>query len=303
MQLLLLLPFYFFSFALGSLSDILYIEKLNADEAQALDNKDFAALEDIFTKNATYNHNFPSSPTVYGIDKIKTVLASDAPPGVISQNTASTESIQLLPPFDEQGAASTATGVVYTTTSFIGQGDLEGQGLFFFAKYKDKYVKTGNFALYGGWRISERIYIAIKLNADVAQASDNKAFSEFENFFTQNITYNIGVVGEPNVYGLDNLKARLTELLPPGSITQQAVNTQSITLLSPFDEQGDAGTATSVVYSVITFIGQGDLAGQARIGFGKFNTKYVKAGDFARYGGWRISERFFIFFVSFPKVD
>ena len=101
---------------------------------------------------------------------------------------------------------------------------------------------------------SDVLYIK-KLNADVAQASDNKAFSEFETFFTKNVTYNIGVAGEPNVYGLDNLKAKLTEILPPGSITQQAVNTQSITLLPPFDEQGAAGTATSVVYSVITFIG------------------------------------------------
>ena len=151
---LLLLLFLFFSIAFGSPSDVLYIQKLTADEAQALDNKDFAALKNIFTKNAIYYPGYP--PNVYGVDNIQAKLASFFPPEVISQNTASTASIKLLPPFDEQGAAGTATGVLYTTASYIGQGDTEGQALIIFAKYKDKYVKTGDFALHGGWRISER---------------------------------------------------------------------------------------------------------------------------------------------------
>ena len=158
MQLLLVFFLFFFSLALGSPSDVLYIEKLSADEAQKLDNKDFDGLEKIFTKNATYNAG--EGPNVYGIDNIKPLLASILPPEVISQSTITTSSITLLAPFDEQGAAGSAVGVVYVTASYIGQGDLEGQGLFFFAKYKDKYVKTGDFARYGGWRISERLFVA-----------------------------------------------------------------------------------------------------------------------------------------------
>ena len=158
MQLLIILLPLFFSIAFGSPSDILYIQKLSADEAQALDNKDFAALRNIFSKNAVYNPGLPS-PNVYGIDDIQAKLATFFPPTVISQNTASTESINLLPPFDEQGAAGTATGVVYTSASYLGQGDTAGQGLFIFAKYNDMYVKTGDFARYGGWRISQRFIV------------------------------------------------------------------------------------------------------------------------------------------------
>ncbi|MCJ1427778.1 hypothetical protein MMC29_005683, partial [Sticta canariensis] len=158
MQLLLLLSLYFFSITLGSPSDVLYIEKLSADEAQALDNKDFAGLKNIFTKNAIYSPG-GAEPIVNGVDNIQALLASFFPPEVISQNTVSTQSITLLPLFDEQGAAGTATGVLYTIASYIGQGDLEGRAWTIFAKYKDKYVKTGDFALHGGWRISERFFI------------------------------------------------------------------------------------------------------------------------------------------------
>ena len=159
MQLSLPLSLFFLSVALGSPSDILYIQKLNADEAHKLDNKDFAGLGNIFTKNASYNAGAPSQ-TVYGIDNIQAILAEILPPELLTENAISTESITLLPPFDEQGAAGTATGVVYSTTANIGQGDLEGQGVFFRAKYKDKYVKTGDFAIHGGWRISERLFIS-----------------------------------------------------------------------------------------------------------------------------------------------
>ena len=158
MQFLLIFSLFLFSFALGSPSDVLYIKKLSTDEPQKLSNKDFDGLENIFTKNATYNAGIP--PNVYGVDEIKAILATILPPEVITQSAITTQSITLLPPFDEQGAAGTATGVVYVTTSYIGQGDLEGQGLFYFARYEDKYVKTGDFARYGGWRISERLYFS-----------------------------------------------------------------------------------------------------------------------------------------------
>ncbi|MCJ1271183.1 hypothetical protein MMC22_011082 [Lobaria immixta] len=157
MQLLFLLPLFVFSLALCSPSDVLYIKKLSADEAQLLDVKDFAGLVNIFTTNVTYNPG--GGPNVYGIDSVRALFATVFPQGVISQNTISTETITLSPPFDEQGAAGTATGVVYTTTTYVGQGDLAGQALVFFAKYVDKYTKTGNFASHGGWRISERIFV------------------------------------------------------------------------------------------------------------------------------------------------
>lgn len=158
MQLLFLLSLFFFSLALGSPSDVLYIEKLVADEARLVDAKKFDGLVNIFTKNATYNAGSPA-PNVYGIADIQTTLSNIVPPETITQNAVSTESITLLPPFDEQGAAGTASGVIYITVSYIGQGNLTGQALVFFAKYEDKYVKTADFVPYGGWRISERFFI------------------------------------------------------------------------------------------------------------------------------------------------
>ena len=157
MQLLLVLSLFLFSVAFGSPADVLYIEKLIADEAQLLDAKDFAGLVNIFTKNAAYNRG--AGPNVYGINNIQATLSPILPPEVITQNAVNTESITLLPPFNEQGAAGTASGVVYTTISNIGQGNLTGQVYVNFAKYEDKYVKTGESARYGGWKISQRFLV------------------------------------------------------------------------------------------------------------------------------------------------
>lgn len=157
MQLLHLLPLFFFSLALGSPSDVLYIQKLNADEAQLLDAKDFAGLVNIFTQNATYKSD--SSPIFDGLEDIQAKLPGVLEP--ITQSAINTESITLLPPFDEQGAAGTATGVLYITVANFGLRNSSTEALFVFGKFEDKYVKTGDFALHGGWRISERVFVLI----------------------------------------------------------------------------------------------------------------------------------------------
>lgn len=181
MQLLLLLSLFFFSIACGSPPDVLYIEKLSADQSQALDNKDFAALKNIYAKNAVYNPGLPA-PNTYGVDKIQALLASFFPKEVISQNLVSTESITLQPPFDEQGAAGTATGVVYLTVSYIGQGATEGQALVLFAKFNDKYVKTGDFAFHGGWRISQRFF-TLFVSCPIADWLETQRFLGAVGFF------------------------------------------------------------------------------------------------------------------------
>lgn len=100
MQLLFLLSLFFFSLALGSPSDVLYIEKLDADSAQLLDVKNFDGFVNIYTKNVTFNTGSPL-PNDYGINNIQKAFANLLPPEFITQNTISTESITLLPPFDE----------------------------------------------------------------------------------------------------------------------------------------------------------------------------------------------------------
>ncbi|MCJ1266790.1 hypothetical protein MMC22_006675 [Lobaria immixta] len=149
---------FFFSLALGSADDILSIEKLVADAVQLLDTKDIAGFGNIYTTDALYNAG-PPSPNISGIGKIKATLAQIVPQGVITQSTASTISITLSPPSARQRVVSKATGVVYTSATYIGQGKLAGQALTFLAKYEDKYVKTGDPTRYGGWRISQRFFI------------------------------------------------------------------------------------------------------------------------------------------------
>lgn len=158
MQLLLLLSLFFFSLTFGSPSDVLYIKKLTADVAQSLDSKDFAQFVNFFTNNVIYKRG-GSSPIINGTHNVKAALADIHPPEVITQTAINTESITLLPPFDEQGAAGRARGVVYVTASYIGQGNLTSQVAVYFAKFEDEYVKTGNIAPYGGWRISRRFFI------------------------------------------------------------------------------------------------------------------------------------------------
>lgn len=145
------------SLAFGSPDDVLYIEKLVADEGILLDTKNFAGLANIFTTNASYNAGAP--PTVYGIQNIEALLARIIGSGTITHNAVSTQSITLGPEFNEQGAAGAATGVIYVVVTFIGQKDLAGQALSFYAKYEDTYVRTGEISFYAGWRISKRFFI------------------------------------------------------------------------------------------------------------------------------------------------
>lgn len=159
MLLIHLLSCLFFSIALGSPADVLYIKKLVADEGQLLDAKNFAGLANIFTPNATYNAGAPSQ-TVFGIGNIEAILAKILPPGTITHNAITTESITLGPPFDELGSGGTATGVIYVVATYIGQGDMAGEALAFYAKYEDTYVKSGDRTRYGGWRIGRRFFFS-----------------------------------------------------------------------------------------------------------------------------------------------
>lgn len=126
------------------------------------DVKDFVNL---FTQNVTYNVN--GELTISRADALQAASVNTFVPELIHQHAISTESITLLPPFDGESAARSATGVLYFTTTTIGRGDLAGQALTAFVKFEDKYVKTGIFARYGGWRINARNNIAIVSSSKV----------------------------------------------------------------------------------------------------------------------------------------
>ncbi|MCJ1271143.1 hypothetical protein MMC22_011042 [Lobaria immixta] len=146
--------------SLGSPEDILYIQKSLSDFAIISDSgsisgvPDFSTFNKVFTNNVTFD--FQTAPgIVRGLANLETVFRANIPPGTVTQNAVSTESISLSN-FDEQGSASGATALSYLTTTYFGQGNLTGQIVALYVKFEDTLVKTklqGN----GGWRIATRI--------------------------------------------------------------------------------------------------------------------------------------------------
>lgn len=163
MHLPLLLILSLFSLAIpsfGSPADILNIQKSLSDYAFISDSgsisgvPDFSTFNKVFTNNVTFFFD-PSPGLVRGLANVETVFRTNVPPGTVTQNVVTTESISLSP-FDEQESASEATALSYLTTTYFGQGNLTGQIVVLYVRVEDTLVKTklkGN----GGWRISNRI--------------------------------------------------------------------------------------------------------------------------------------------------
>lgn len=151
---LVLTSFFFFIPSLSSPSDVLSIQKLIADFFISQDAKNFNAWDAIFTPTATYD---PGSGVVTGLPAIKKKLASIVGNNV-TQSSVTTQSISLFPPFDSQRSASRASATTYVIVTFLGQGANAGKAFIFYSLAKDKLVKTGDVADYGGWRISDRVF-------------------------------------------------------------------------------------------------------------------------------------------------
>ena len=143
----------FFLPTLSSSSDVLYIKKLIADFAIALDTKNFNAFDTEFIPTATY---FTGNETLKGVPPIKKFLAATVDNNV-TQTALTTQSISLTPPFDNQGGAATASAITYLTESYLGQKADAGQVFVVNGLFKDKLVKTGDFSNYGGWKFSARV--------------------------------------------------------------------------------------------------------------------------------------------------
>ena len=156
-HLLALASFLFCTPSLSSPSDVLYIEKLTADFSINLDLKNFKAFEVEFIPTGTYN---PGNGVVKGYPAIEKALAAIVGTNV-TQSSLTTQSISLSPPFDVQGAAGKATGITYAIVTFIGQKADAGKAFVVYGYFKDKLVKTGDYANYGGWKFSDRAFIAL----------------------------------------------------------------------------------------------------------------------------------------------
>ncbi len=140
--------------SLASPEDILYIEKLNADYGILIDTRDFSASSRIFTPNATYDFGTPTFTVITGLSNIESTLAQALPNGTVTHSLIGTQSISLSG-FDEHGAASSATAVIYGQTTYFGQGNATGTTSTAFLRWEDELVK-GCQSPYGGWRINVR---------------------------------------------------------------------------------------------------------------------------------------------------
>ena len=155
--LLALASFLFSTPSLSSPSDVLYIRKLISDFAINLDLKNFKAFEVEFISTATYD---PGNGPVKGVPAIQKALAAIVANNV-TQSSLTTQSINLAPPFDIQGAAGKASAITYAIVSFIGQKADAGKVFIFYGLFKDNLVKTGDFANYGGWKFSDRKFVTL----------------------------------------------------------------------------------------------------------------------------------------------
>ena len=154
-HLLFLALTFLFTPSLTSPSDILYIQKLTADFSINLDTKNYKALDTEFLPTATYD---AGSGVVTGLPNIKKLL-SGIVANAVTQGSITTQSISLSPQsFDTQGSASEASAATYGIVTNIGQGKNAGKVFTVYGLWKDKLVKMGNFAEYGGWRFSARVF-------------------------------------------------------------------------------------------------------------------------------------------------
>lgn len=163
MHLPLLLLLSLFSLTLlscGSPTDVLNIQKTFSDFGLISDSGSFSGVPDfstfnkVFTNNVTFDFEGPPG-VVRGLANLEAIFRRNIPPGTVTQNAVTTESISLSG-FDEQGSASAATALSYLTNTYFGQGNLTGQIVTSYIRFEDTLVKTnqqGN----GGWRIKTRI--------------------------------------------------------------------------------------------------------------------------------------------------
>lgn len=148
--------------SLGSPVDELYILKVLSDYAVIADSGSFTGIPDfsifnrVFTGNVSFDFGYgPQLGVVRGLANVETIFRKNVPPGTVTQNAVSTESISLSG-FDDQGSASAATAVSYNTLTYFGQGDLKGQIYALYTRFDDTLVKT-ELAGNGGWRIAIRV--------------------------------------------------------------------------------------------------------------------------------------------------
>lgn len=144
---------------LASPAGNLYVQKTLADYAFILDSgslsgvQEFSSFDKVFTSDITFDFGSPIG-IVQGLANVESTFRRQFPPGTVTQNVVTTESISQSK-FDDQGSAFAAEARSYLTVTYFGQGHLTGQILTFYGRFEDTLIRTelqGN----AGWRITNR---------------------------------------------------------------------------------------------------------------------------------------------------
>ncbi|MCJ1467825.1 hypothetical protein MMC07_006450, partial [Pseudocyphellaria aurata] len=125
--------------------------------------------------------------------------------------------------------------------------------------------------------------------ADSGSLTGRPKFSDFDKVLTPNVTFDFGISPPGVVRGLANVVNDFVQSNPPGTVTQNAVTTERISL-SEFDDQGSASRATAKSYITSTYFGQGNLTGQSVALYVQLQDTLIKT-KLQGNGGWRIDTR------------
>ncbi|KAL9068483.1 MAG: hypothetical protein Q9161_006131 [Pseudevernia consocians] len=114
----------------------------------AIDGKNFAALNLVFTQDVVANYSEPLG-VLTGLSSLMSTLETSLS-SVRTQHAFSTQLIEILE------GESKARSLTYYTASHFGQGDYYGQVLYAYGQYQDEWIKS---CCPENWRIKARTLV------------------------------------------------------------------------------------------------------------------------------------------------
>ncbi|KAF6226973.1 hypothetical protein HO133_008414 [Letharia lupina] len=141
----------------------------------AIDGKNFAALDLVFTQHVVANYSEPLG-VLTGLPAVVSALESSLSP-VGTQHAFSTQVIEIL------AGEVEARSLTYYTASHFGQGDYYGQVLYAYGQYQDDWIKICCPEV---WRIKTRtlVYMATTVIGGRYIQVYWKTFGNYSTYFT-----------------------------------------------------------------------------------------------------------------------
>lgn len=159
------------------------------------------------------------------------------------------------------------------------------------------FISLSPFALASLSNLQD-IYDISQLQANTFITLDTKEFLKFESFYIPSAIFSGKTLGVPDANGVKAIEAAGVALFPNGTVSQDAVTTQTITLAHPLDKLHGVQGATAIIYLTTTYFGTGNLTGQIGTLYSRLDDTYVKTSG-SGFGGWRVEKRILELFVRF----